>query len=425
MSIRRAGSLILVAILLVMAVNVPSTDATNSSVIDEKRQEQAELEKRLKQEKDSLKEQKSKEESLKAELNQLDLHLRELRAEINRLTGEITRCEGEIAQAEKELAEAEEQLEYRDNLLKRRLRVIYERGSVTYLEVLLESSNFSEFLTRLVNLKAIADNDLQLLEEVTAERDKIQAQKEQLEEKKNGLEALRRQTEGNQQEVEVTLASRGRVLNELKQEINLRLKAIEEMEREAAALEQLILSLLGPGSGNYSGIGGRVCWPVDRYAYISSYFGWRRDPFTGASSYHGGLDIAINVGNWPLSSYYCGTPSYILAAESGKVIFSGIYISSGNNYQKAPGRDEYQNPQYKAPGAYGVLIIIDHGTDNQGNRWQTVYGHCHSRLVVQGQAVARGQRIGVVGSTGNSTGAHLHFEVRKNGERINPLPFLQ
>ena len=107
-----------------------------------------------------------------------------------------------------------------------------------------------------------------------------------------------------------------------------------------------------------------------------------------------GVDIAILLSNWPLSPYYNSTPSYILAAESGTVIFSGIYINSSNNYQKAPGRDETSNPQYRAPGAYGSLIIIDHGTDARGDRWQTVYGHCNSRLVGQGQAVARGQRIG-------------------------------
>ncbi len=424
-TVKRYGLMVIAVMLLVMVVNVPPLDANNSSLVEEKRQEQADLEKRLKQEKEDLKQQKGKEESLKAELNRLDQKLKELRAELNRLAAEISRVEGEIAVAEKELAEAERQLEYRDTLLKRRLRVIYERGSVTYLEVLLESNDFSDFLTRLVNLKAIADNDLRLLEEVTAERDKIQARKEELEEKKAGLEALRRQTLGHQQDVEVTLASRGQVLNDLKQEISRRLKAIDELEQEAAALEQLILRLLAPGSGDFSGIGGQLNWPTDRHAYISSFFGWRRDPFTGYSSYHGGLDIAIYISNWPLSSYYSGTPSYILAAENGSVIFSGIYISSGNNYQKAPGQDETTNPQYRAPGAYGSLLIIDHGTDDQGNRWQTVYGHCHSRLVAQGQTVARGQRIGIVGSTGNSTGAHLHFEVRKNGERVDPLPFLR
>ncbi len=423
--LRRYGLLLLAVMLIVMTIRAPYTDATNSSLVEEKRQEQAEIDRRLQQEKQELKQQKGEEETLKAELNRLDSRLRELRSELNRLAGEISRTEGEIVVAEEELAQAEEQLEYRDNLLKRRLRVIYERGQITYLEVLLESSNFSDFLTRLVNLKAIADNDLLLLEEVTAERDQIQARKEELEEKKSGLEALRRQTLGHEQEVKVTLASRGQVLTELKQEINRRLKAIEEMEREAAALEQLILRLLEPGTGNFAGISGRVCWPTDRYAYISSYFGARRDPFTGYSSYHGGLDIAIYTANWPLSSYYCGTPSYILAAEGGTVIFSGIYISSSNNYQKAPGRDEFQFPQYKSPGAYGVLVIIDHGTDSSGNRWQTVYGHCHSRLVAQGQTVSRGQRIGVVGSTGNSTGPHLHFEVRKNGERIDPLPYIK
>jgi murein DD-endopeptidase MepM/ murein hydrolase activator NlpD len=121
-----------------------------------------------------------------------------------------------------------------------------------------------------------------------------------------------------------------------------------------------------------SGFTGRLQWPMESPYVITSPFGWRRDPFTGAQAWHGGLDIAP----------YYGAPNYILAAEAGRVILAGWN------------------------GGYGNCIMIDHG-----NNVVTAYGHMSSLLVKTGDWVSRGKRIARAGTTGNSTGVHLHFEV--------------
>src|SRR5690606_5740093 len=138
-------------------------------------------------------------------------------------------------------------------------------------------------------LKIIAENDQRLLDEVKAERARIEAEKEALEQKKSELEGMRRQTAANQEAVERTMASRAKVHAELQQEIARQEQAIREMEQEAAALSRLIQQLLASYSGDFNGLTRPITWPVEASsAYLTSYFGWRRNPFTGASQYHGG-----------------------------------------------------------------------------------------------------------------------------------------
>ncbi len=363
--------------------------------LDEKKQEQAEIEKQLEAERSSLDQQRNRETSLKQELEQLDRRLTALREELKRLASEIRQTEQEIAETEAELAEAEEQLAIQDGLLKRRLRAMYEQGSVTYLEVLLNASSFSDFLTRLNNLKIIASNDLRLLEEIQAERDRIQGIKEELERKKENLEVMRRQTLANEAEIERAAETREQILKELQEEIARNMKAIADLEKEAARVAQQISQLIGNNSG--SGLVGKLHWPIEPPYVITSSFGWRSNPFNRAqTTWHGGLDIAP----------YYGAPNYILAADAGRVILSGWN------------------------GGYGNCIMIDHG-----NGLVTAYGHMSSLSVSTGTWVSKGQRIARAGTTGNSTGVHLHFEVWDynkppvrsafpNDRRHNPMNYL-
>lgn len=363
--------------------------------LDEKRQEQAEIEKQLEAERSSLKQQRNREESLKQELDQLDRRLKALQVEKERLAAEILRTEQEIAETEAELAEAEEQLAIQDDLLKRRLRAMHEQGSVTYLEVLLGASSFSDFLTRLNNLKIIASNDLRLVEEIQAERDRIQEIKDELELKKERLEDMQRQTLANEAEIERAAETRAQILVELQAEIAKNMKAIEELEKEAASVARIIQSLIGNNPG--SGFVGRLLWPMEPNNVITSHFGWRKNPFNSAqTTWHGGLDIAPRP----------TAPNYILAADTGQVILAGWN------------------------GGYGNCIMINHG-----NGLVTAYGHMSSLLVSAGDWVAGGQRIARAGTTGYSTGVHLHFEVWDytkpalrsgfpNDRRQNPMSYL-
>jgi len=166
------------------------------------------------------------------------------------------------------------------------VRAIYERGSVTYYEVLLNATSFSDFLTRLIHLRTIAANDMRLLKEFQAERDRIQAEKVKLEQRRNELESMRRQSLAKEQEIQRTMSTREAVLADLQQEIASRIKAIQELEQEAQRLDNLIKQLIS--ESNLGGVVGKMAWPVQAPYEISSGFGWRSDPFTGAKSYHGG-----------------------------------------------------------------------------------------------------------------------------------------
>jgi len=342
--------------------------------IEEKQQELEEIEKRRRDEKSALEQRLNREVSLQEELNQLERRIHELKAEQERLAGEIALVEEEIGQVELELAAAEEQLRYQEELLKRRLRAIQQHGLVTYVEVLFDSSSFPDFLTRLHNLSIIANNDLRLIEDIQAERDLIQAWKDELEQKKQRLESMRRQVADNEAELALAAEERVFILGELQGEIALNLKAIQDLENEAQQLDSLIRKLISEAESQFSGLEGALQYPIEAPTWVSSGYGWRRDPFSGAQAWHGGVDIAPHN----------GAANYILAAAEGKVIFSGWN------------------------GGYGNCLMVDHGGGTV-----TLYAHMSSLLVKVGDIVTRGQRIARAGTTGYSTGVHLHFEVRE------------
>lgn len=346
---------------------IPPVHANN---LDDAQSEKQDLDQKIQDAKKNLQAQKSREEQLREELGRLDRQLEEIRAEINRLNRDIMVKDEQIQVTEALLLEAEEQLDYRESLLSKRLRVIYERGTVSYLEVLMSSSSFREFLTILYDLRTIAEKDLQLLEEVQEERDRVMIRKEELEAEKYRLHGMRNQLLTRKGDLDRTVSSRGVVLSELQQEIRRTNQAIQKMEDEAEQLAKLIEQLRREREGSRPE--GALLWPVESPWRVSSEFGWRRNPFGGGTVWHGGLDIATY-----------GVPRRIFAAAGGTVILSQYY------------------------GSYGYTAIIDHG-----GGLETLYAHCSALYVSVGQTVIRGQHIANTGTTGSSTGIHLHFEVR-------------
>ncbi len=373
--ISRVGSklILLMALLFLISFCALPVFANIHETIEEKQKELEGVEQRREDEKSALQQRLNREAALKEELLAIENRQIDLRRELERLVGEIAVVEDEIAQAEKELAEAEEQLGYQEDLLKMRLRAIQQHGVVTYLEVLFEAESFSDFLTRLHNLSLIASNDLRLIEEIQAIKRMIEEWRDELQEKRDHLVSMRQQVVDREAELERAAEERVIVLAELEQEISLNLKAIQDLEREAQELDNMIRRLIAEAS-QFSGISGSLQYPIEAPTWVSSGYGWRRDPFSGAQAWHGGIDIAPHH----------GAANYILAAEAGKVIFSGWN------------------------GGYGNCIMIDHGGGTV-----TLYAHMSSLLVQAGDIVARGQRIARAGTTGYSTGVHLHFEVRE------------
>jgi murein DD-endopeptidase MepM/ murein hydrolase activator NlpD len=360
-------------VFLILSLAAPAL-AVVTEEIEAKQQELEEIEKRRRDQKNALELRLNREAALKEELKHLEFRIEELRLEQEKLAVEIAAVENEIEQAEADLAAAEAQLKSQEDLLKLRLRAIQQHGVVSYLEVLFESSSFPDFLTRLHSLSTIANNDMDLIEQIKRERDIIQAWKEELEQKKAKLENMRRQVVENEQALESAAGERVVILESLEVEIAANLKAINDLEKEAQQLDALIRKLIAEAASKFSGLQGALQWPIEPPTWISSNYGWRRDPFSGAQAWHGGVDIAPHN----------GAANYILAAAEGQVIFAGWN------------------------GGYGNCLMLEHG-----NGTVTLYAHMSSLLVGVGEVVARGQRIARAGTTGYSTGVHLHFEVRE------------
>jgi murein DD-endopeptidase MepM/ murein hydrolase activator NlpD len=296
-----------------------------------------------------------------------------------------------------QLDAAEKTLKLHDDLLKRRLVDVYEHGQLGYLSVLLASKSFSDFVERWEDLRLlIAANERAVRERKAAEAKVASAQRDLV----SSQEALQSQEQAQQRArnqldtlaaeranlVAVADAQRRHVASEVAQMEDL--SASEEAQLEALIVErQREIEAEEEARRRAEGIvgttsaPGMLAWPVS--GTITSPFGYRRNPFGGGMEFHQGLDIAAPMG------------TTITAAASGTVIQAGWY------------------------GGYGNFIVIDHG-----GGMATGYGHCSQIFVSAGQRVQKGQAIGAVGSTGASTGPHLHFEVRINGKPVDPAQYL-
>lgn len=346
----------------------------------------------------------NEERRLLRELERLEQNVEALRGDIAQLERETAETEQAIAVKEAELAEAEALVAERDEFLRMRLRAIHENGETAFLDVLFDAYSFGEFLTRLHNLKLIAEFDQQLLEEAFATRMLIEGQKEELETQRAELQAMRRQLLQRQDELDQRLASREDLLARVMAAIEAQERSIEELEREAKRVEGKIRRLqeeMRRLSAQFTP-SGELLWPVAEFGphYITSPFGNRTHPITRrANVFHGGIDIGIYRSRWPGSRFFNGNPVHIQAADHGVVVMAGT------------------------EGGFGRMVLIDHGTLPDGRNMATLYAHAHTLLVSPGQVVVRGEPIAIVGSTGASTGPHLHFEVRINGARQNPMNF--
>ena len=244
---------------------------------------------------------------------------------------------------------------------------MYKNGSLGFVDVLLGSGSISEFVSNLEIIQKIYKNDMDVLDTLDKEHKELQAIKKQLKEKRAKLATQKDE-----------LADEKAKLDEKKKALK---KEEDALKAEADRLTSEILSMIDKNS-QY--IGGEFTWPCPASTYITSSFGNRLHPILKSWIFHTGLDIG------------CSSGKDILAAASGKVIMAQVY------------------------GGYGNCVMIDHG-----GGIVTLYGHASKLCVSKGDVVKRGQVVAKVGSTGRSTGPHLHFEVRKNGEYVNPMKYFK
>ncbi len=352
-----------------------------------------EIQTRIDQTKKKLSETKRREKSVLGSLLKTQQELDEISVNLNRISSTLGNTKRRIEVIKKQLVDAQSQLENlkkeiggREGVLDRRLIAIYKYGYQSSLEVLFSSRSFAEFINRFEMIGSFIKDDLRMLQTLQRQQDFIAKKQEEIAEKKDELEIqknaytqLQIQNKQQQNRQLTVIQTKQHELSILQNDRKDLEDALDELEQTSKELEAQIRNYQNQ---NQIALGtGKYIWPVR--GRITSYFGYRYHPILKKRKYHSGIDISSPYG------------SLILAADSGVVVFAGLN------------------------GGYGKMIIIDHGSEIS-----TVYGHCSLLQVDQGQSVTKGQTIALVGSTGLSTGPHLHFEVRKNGVPGDPLHYL-
>ena len=362
-----------------LAVTQADIDALKSESSDlsaEKKELQAKL--------DALAEDKSTAMERKTLLDQ---QIAATTAQISNVEEQIQNYATLISQKQEELAQAQADEAAQYELFCDRVRAMEKRGEISYWSVLFRADSFTDLLSRLDMINEIMDADQRVIDELKDLQVQIETAKTELETSKAEEEAAKAELESRKSELDTQRSEANALIQQLTENENETEAALDELEAEQDAIraeiqrlnEQLIAQQAASGQSTESNPGGYI-WPVDS-RYITSTVGGRASPGGIGSTNHKGTDIGR-----------VGYTSPIYASKAGTVIVS----------------------QYSS--SYGNYVAISHGPGNT-----TLYAHMSSRKASVGQYVNQGDVIGITGSTGNSTGPHLHFEVTENGVRVNPL----
>lgn len=317
----------------------------------------------------------------------LDDQIANTSAKISNTESQISDYNTLIAQAEADLADAQQREEAQYDLFCKRVREMEERGTVSYWSVLFKASSFSDLLGRLDIVNEIMDYDRQVIADLQALQAEIEEKKTGLETSKAELVAARAELETQKKQLSTQRDEANKLVKEIDDNAAEYQAALDDLEAEERRIEQQVKQLqkqlekqMAAQGKNYNTNPGGYIWPVDS-RYITSTVGGRNSPGGIGSTNHKGTDIGR-----------VGYTSPVYAAKAGTVIVA------------------------TRSSSYGNYVVISHGTGNT-----TLYAHMSSIKVSVGTYVQQGQTIGITGSTGHSTGPHLHFEVVEGGVRVNPL----
>ncbi|MDO4938905.1 MAG: peptidoglycan DD-metalloendopeptidase family protein [Lachnospiraceae bacterium] len=361
--------------------------------------------------KKNLEEEKKKTESMISELNKLktdvNAYVKQLDEDIDIVTAEIQKLDEEIVLKESEISIKEQEIEeirkrsdkqYED--MKLRIKYMYERSDTTFIDMLMNSKSLPEFLNRTEYVERISHYDRQQLDAYEATQKELTEKKEELENAAEELRLAKEETENKKSDIEKLQADKKSEIQKYESQIGLAEVQLEEYEKEIKKQEDTIKAIEAEikrkeeEARKAAEAAGKAyktvdlgdlhfIWPCPASSRVTSYFGSREQPVKGASTNHQGIDIGVATG------------SSVIAAAAGEVTIA-TYSPSAGNY-----------------------VMISHG-----GSVSTVYMHCSQILVSQGQKVKQGETIAKSGSTGYSTGPHLHFGIRANGSYINPLAYV-
>ena len=370
---------VLSAILLLSFVLFAVTPAL-ADELEEKKQELTNIQQQAEEAQRKAEQARSKERSISEQLRRIQGELDSAQDEFESINDQLENTEEQI-QSNTELAtRLTAKMQSQTKVLHRRIRDIYKNGQVNYVDVLFGAKDFNDFVSRMDILKRILAYDNALIQSTKADRQALEKAKAQLESDRLKIIDLRKQAAVKRDQVAGRRQERQGVLNAATYEREMAERAYRELIETSKQIETMIRRIQS-GEKNIGGSTGTMVWPAE--GEITSPFGWRVHPIFGTQRLHTGIDIGADYGD------------ATRAADGGVVIHSDWM------------------------GGYGNAVIIDHG-----NGISTLYAHNSQLLVSEGQTVAKGQTVARVGSTGYSTGPHLHFEVRQNGSPVNPLNFL-
>lgn len=396
--IRRIAAL---GLILVLAAGIPiqassastekvTEDAASTKSLQEAQDEKAQLEKALKEAQSTIEDLRDSKGDIESKVTELNQQLIDISTRITDLENQLTAKSEDIQETKDELAGAKEREAQQYADMKVRIQFMYENGQTSYLEALLSSRNISEFLNSADYIAQIQSYDRQKLTEYQDTVESIVNLEAQLEQEYTDLEALKSTVESNKATVAAMMRQKESELADISGDIEDAQSDADYYAAEIQAQEELIAAIkraeaekAAAGVEEHPYTGGAFRWPCPSSTRVTSDYGTRVSPMSGASSNHKGIDIGASAG------------ADIIAAADGTVT-AASYSSAAGNY-----------------------VMIDHG----GGLY-TVYMHASSLLVSPGQTVSAGDVIAKVGSTGISTGSHLHFGVSLNGSYVSPWSYL-
>ncbi|NBI05515.1 peptidoglycan DD-metalloendopeptidase family protein [Senegalia massiliensis] len=375
--------------------------------------------------KDDLNNTKKEKKSVEGELKELESKISNASSDISSLENNISNVRTNIENSKKEIEESQKSIDAKNELVNKRLRAMYKNGNnVSYLHILLSAESIGEFIETFDTIRKVTDNDHELLKEMEKEKKIVEAKKDKLVSQEKQLKLQTVKLKEKKQELELASRSKNEIVKELDQSIQVSEEQYKELQEDSQKIAQEIRSLEeearrkleakkkaeeearrkaeqeqankenqgNQGNDNSSNTNSKppvestraYKWPVPGHNRVTSPFGNRTHPIFGTVRMHTGIDIGAPSG------------STVVATRDGIVLSSGW------------------------KGGYGKTVMVTHD-----NGTTSLYAHNSSLLVSPGQFVRQGQAIARIGSTGNSTGPHLHFEIRVNGNYRNPLSYVR